>query len=310
MRTAFAARSRRRSALDFLLLFGLALLLFSTPSAQADSVGDAAETRSLHALFDARWEELMRTYPEWATYSGDHRYGERLHDASAAAQVAGFDAHRRALAQARQIRRDALSATDRMSLDLFLFNEQAELDLEPFVGFRSMALGARGGLHSDFAGLMQAVPMDSAAQARQLLARFAAFPTRMDQELAQLRRGLALQWVPPRTVLERVLAQIDEQLATPLEKGPFFEPFTRLGADLPAAEQGTLRDQARQRIEQDVLPALRRLRDFVAGEYLPSALASGALMHYPQGPEVYALLIRQHTTSCRRSCRPRRRARE
>ena len=100
MKTAFAAGSWRRSALDFLLLFGLALLLFSTPSAQADSVGDAAETRSLHALFDARWEELMRTYPEWATYSGDHRYGERLHDASAAAQVAGFDAHRRALAQA------------------------------------------------------------------------------------------------------------------------------------------------------------------------------------------------------------------
>ena len=31
------------------------------------------EVARLHALFDAEWEWAMRTFPDWATLSGDHR---------------------------------------------------------------------------------------------------------------------------------------------------------------------------------------------------------------------------------------------
>ena len=270
-----------------LLVLGAAPAMNAEPSAQ----------QALHAMFDARWEQLMRTYPEWATYSGDHRHGDRLHDASVAALAAEFDASREALAQAGQMRRDALSTQDRLSLDLFVFNEEQALALEPYLGIRSMTLTARSGLHSDFAELMLSTPMDSEAQARQLLARLQASPQRIDQELAQLRQSQQLGWVPPRTVLQRSLSQIDAQLATPPAQGPFFEPFTRLGSGIPAGMQDELRQQALLSIEQQVLPALRRLRDFVNDTYLPAAPASGALLHYPKGPEVYALLVREHTTT-------------
>lgn len=45
-----------------------------------------------------------------------------------------------------------------------------------------------------------------------------------------------------------------------------------------------------------MLPALQRLRDFVAGDYLRHAPANGALSGYADGPRVYALLIATHTT--------------
>ena len=60
----------------------LLLVLNAAPPATAEPSAQQA----LHAMFDARWQQLMRTHPEWATYSGDHRHGDRLHDASAAAQ--------------------------------------------------------------------------------------------------------------------------------------------------------------------------------------------------------------------------------
>ncbi|HSQ71711.1 MAG TPA: DUF885 domain-containing protein, partial [Rubrivivax sp.] len=258
---------------------------------------DAAATRQLQALFDARWEGLMQTYSEWATFVGDHRYGDRLHDASPAGIAAEFDAARQALAQARAIPRQGLSARDQASLDIFVHRLEEQLRTEPFVGYRSMSLGALGGFQTGFAELLRAVPATTRPQVEQALARMAAYPRRVDQELVQLREGLALRWVPPREVLERVLAQIDGQLAPVADQSPFFDPFTRLGKDIPAAEQDALKARGRQAVTEQVQPALRRLRAFVADEYLPAAPTSGALGAYPGGAEVYAHEVRSNTTT-------------
>ena len=279
----------------------LAALLLCTsllaPSHAAEAVADAAETARLHALFDAQWERFMRTYPEWATFLGDDRYGDRLRDASREAIAARFDAARRDLAQARTIRRDALSAKDQVSLDIFIYDIDDFLLMEPFVGFRSMSLGALDGFQSWFAGLLQASPTAQRRQVEQILARFAAYPRRVDQELTLLREGLSLRWVPPRSVLERVLAQIDGQLPADIDQSPFFEPFTRLGKDIPTAQQEALRTQARRAINEAVVPALRKLRAFVADEYMPAAPADGALSSYPDGTAVYAARVRSNTTT-------------
>jgi uncharacterized protein (DUF885 family) len=271
------------------------ILLFASAQA-ADSV-DAAETQRLHAMFDARWEALMKTYPEWATYNGDNRYGDRLTDASREAIAAEYAAARRVLAQAQAIRREGLSAQDQISLDIFVYRLSEHLRFEPFVGFRSMSLGALDGFQSGFSELLQTSPVSKRGEVEQILARMAAFPKRVDQELVLLREGATLGWVPPRSVLERVLPQIDAQLLSDIDKSPLFEPFTRLGKDIPALEQDDLRALARRVINEKVYPALRRLRDFAAGEYLAAAPASGALGSYPGGAEVYAAQVQSNTTT-------------
>ncbi|MEO6407920.1 MAG: DUF885 domain-containing protein [Burkholderiaceae bacterium] len=262
----------------------------------ADSA-DLAETRRLHQLFDARWEVQMRTYPEWATYVGDPRYGDRLYDASPAAVAAEFASSREALTRARAIRRDALSALDRSSLDVFIHQTEDGLRYEPFVGFRSMSLGALGGFQTEFSELLRASPVSRRAEVEQILARMAAYPARVEQELARLREGAALRWVPPRSVLERALALIDGQLTPQPDASPFFEPFTRLPGDMPVAERDELRARGRSAIADHVAPALRRLRSFVADEYLPAAPATGSLGSYPGGAQVYAQRVRTSTTT-------------
>ncbi|MBN8511142.1 MAG: DUF885 domain-containing protein, partial [Burkholderiales bacterium] len=135
-----------------------------------------------------------------------------------------------------------------------------------------------------------------AAQARRWLARLQAVPARVEQQLHWLRQGLALGWVPPRPVLERVLAQLDAQLAPAGLDSPFLEPLQRLGPGVPPAEQAALREQGLRLLDGPVRPAWQKLRDFVAGPYLAAAPASGALAGYPDGAAVYALQILQHTT--------------
>lgn len=277
----------------------LALATASPLSAwsKSDPSVSAGETRKLQSLFERHWAYVGKTFPEWATFRGDHRYGDRLADNSRAARDVRDADTRRWLAEARRIARGKLSPTDRVSLDLFIDNQERALEFVAFPGYRSMLIQSNDGLQSGLAQLLAVTPMQNATQARQLLKRLAAVPRRMDDDIAQLREGLRLGWVPPREVLDRALEQIDQQLAPALEDGPFYKPFNQLPASMPAAERTELQAAGRSAVERDVLPALRKLRAFIADEYRAKAAANGALSTYPDGKRVYELLVRNQTTT-------------
>ena len=283
----------RAAALSGWLGFAGVLL---AAAAHADSV-DPLQTAALHALFDRQWEDSLRRYPEGATFRGDLRYNNRLADQSPKAR-ADFDAQVRDwLAQARAIRPERLGAGDRLSLALFTTEMQREVELQPFTGYRSLRMGALGGVQTDFAELMRVTPMRNSEQVQQLLARMAAYPQSIDEEIAHMREGMVLGWVPAKAVIARVLAQIDQQLAALVEANPYYEPFKRIGSDVPASQREPLQSRGREAINRDVLPALRKLRTFVATEYSAKAPASGAMRDYPDGARVYGILARQQTTT-------------
>jgi len=279
----------RYLAAAFLALF----VVFGARAADADP----QETAALHALFDRNWEDISRRFPEGSTFRGDLRYNDRLSDESAEA-IAAYDAQvRQWLGEAKAIRGERLASTDRISLQLFIGNMERRVALQPFAGYRSLRLGALGGVQSDFAELMQVVPMRNREQARQLLRRMAAYPKWMDQEIAILQRGMALGWVSSRNVLERVLAQIDQQVAVDVDAGPYFAPFKRLGSDISSADRAALQAAGREAVAREVLPSLKKLRAFIADEYLRQAPADGALRNYPDGARVYDVVVRDQTTT-------------
>lgn len=256
------------------------------------------EARKAHALFDAYWDETARMYPEWASYRGDQRFGDRLLDASPSA-IAARDAWWRDLQQ-RIARIDAsrLSPTDQVSLGMLAHTAEANVLMQQFEGYRTMTVNAGPGpFHADFAGLLRATPVSTVAEAEQLLARMAAYPTRVEQEIERLKIGMKTGFVPPRAGLERALAQIDGQLSAALADSPYFEPFKRLGESIPVEQKARLRDRGAKAVTAQVLPAMQRLRDFVGGDYLAAAPADGALLHYPGGARIYAAQVRIHTTT-------------
>lgn len=208
-------------------LFAGSLLVLPAawPAHAAEPAEPAAQaTKALHALFERSWQAQMERGPEWTTYQGDYGYNDRLSDVSPAAEAAEYARIRRGLAEARAIPAVALGATDRVWRELFIAQGEERLTFEPFEGYRSLRLGTLFGAQNQFSGLLRAVPMARAEQAEQLLRRMAAYPQRMDQEIARLRRGVELGWISPKPVLECVMAQIDGQLPADSDTGPFFAP--------------------------------------------------------------------------------------
>ena len=270
------------------------LTLFAVPAAAAEP--DAQETKALHALFDRHWDWSARTFPEFASYRGDHRFGDRLTDASAGAITQRDAEVARFLGDARAVQRSKLGATDRVSLDMFIDAQQRQVESAAFPAARGMTLRALGGPQTQFAELLQIMPTTRTEQVEQMLARMAALPRRMEQEVALIRSSAAAGWVPAREVLQRVLTQIDSQLVAP-EATPYYQPFVRLGSAIPATEQQALQQRGRDAIRTQVLPALQRLRTLIADELLPKAPAEGSLRQYPGGDGVYAMAVRHRTTT-------------
>ena len=140
------------------------------------------------------------------------------------------------------------------------------------------------------------MPLRSEHDLRNVLARMGAFPLLVQQDIALLREGKRLGWVTHRASLERVPAQIDEQLFDDPRRSPLFEPFTKLPADWSPALRADLSAAGERAIREQVQPALRELKRFVVDELLPVSPESGALGSYPGGAAVYQYHVRQSTT--------------
>jgi len=269
-----------------------------TPSAAAAS----AAARALRALLDAEWRWTLREFPEMASSLGETAGAERWTDHSPAA-FAARDAHARALlARLKTIPRTPLQGEDRISYDVMREQAERQVEAQQFPALRTRVLAAVEGPHLGLGEVLQEMPMRGEPDARRVLARLAAWPARVAQDIALLREGRRLGWVTHQASLAEVPAQIDALLNTPLRDSAAFEPFRRLlaaGPEVPldGAQREALAAQGEAAVRAHVWPALRSLHQLVVDELLPASPVSGALSERPDGQAIYRHLVAAQTTT-------------
>jgi len=111
----------------------------------------------------------------------------------------------------------------------------------------------------------------------------------VDTELENLTQGLRLGYTAPVPNVDAVVSLIDEILDAELEATPFWSPAER-------DESGELAQALPAVVEDEMRPAIRRLRDFLAGPYRDGAREAIGVDANPDGDECYRAAIRFHTT--------------
>jgi uncharacterized protein (DUF885 family) len=278
-----------------------ALALMGLCLTGANHAAALTPTAQLKALFDAHWEWTLRNHPEWATSLGDHRFDARWTDNSAAA-IAQRDAHaREMLARVQRIPRDRLIGEDRVSHGVFMQQQQMAVEAQKFPVLNTRVLSAMGGIHLDLTQVMKEMPLRTEADVRRLLARIAAYPARVQQDIALLKAGERLGWVTHQASLAQVPEQIDALLSQEVRSSPLFAPFKDMlssaNTELSEAQRAELSIAGERALSEHALPALRELRRFVIDELLPRSPLSGALSSYPGGLAVYEYSVRNQTTT-------------
>ena len=291
------------------IALALAALLAGLPTAarvQAAAPASAAEPSEdlqLARIFgdDAAREDQLD--PLASLYRG------KKADAGALSQLFSDALDRHRLASVRQTLR-ALARIDRarltgerpISYDVFLRAKQQQAAwLQPDV--RSLTavrpLTHFGGLHVEFPTLMAsggAIPFTSESDYRTALTLDAAFAPVLDNAVARFRQGMASNVVESKLTVRNMVVQIDAILAQPPAQSPFYSPVLNFPASVPEASRPQLREAFSAVIRDSINPAYRRLRDFLANEYLPVAREAPGLSAMRGGSGLYRRLIERETT--------------
>jgi uncharacterized protein (DUF885 family) len=199
------------------------------------------------------------------------------------------------LAKLAKIDRSSLSKTDQLNYDLF---QKRYLDrLEQYkVRWFLMSFNQREGPQtSDDLG--NSLRFETVKDYEDWLARLRAVPTAMDQFTALLREGIKERMVHPRVIMERIPAQIDKQIVTDPTQSGFYKPFKSFPPGFSPADQQRLQQEARQAVEQQVVPAFTKFKQFFVSEYLPACYSQVGAWQLPHGEDLYAQMIRHYTTT-------------
>jgi uncharacterized protein (DUF885 family) len=272
----------------------------ATEAPATEAEAEAGPAAKLDALYAAFWEEYLRHDPIEATQIGDPRYNDQLPNTlSPEYRERSRDLHQRYLDRARAIGTGGLSGQHRLSYDIFVRDREMELEglefpthLLPINQFYNLA---------NFVAILgsgtNAQPFKTVADYDAWVRRAGQVPVVFDQAIANMREGMAQGIVQPRVLMEKVLPQLDQHIVKKASDSPLWGPIAKLPPAFSAADKQRLTADYTALIEKKLVPSYRKLRAFIADEYLPKCRQSVGLDALPGGKAWYAYLVRRSTTT-------------
>jgi uncharacterized protein (DUF885 family) len=140
-----------------------------------------------------------------------------------------------------------------------------------------------------FGYIVTVQPVGTDEARRDSLARWGMLPRFLDTEIGNLREGLKQGYSAPKGNVRLAIDQMNVLIATPLKESPFDSPAVR---DKDPAFQKAF-DAL---VADEIVPAIRRYRDFLVQEYLPAAREEIAVSANPEGAACYDASTRAHSS--------------
>ena len=276
----------------FLIPVLLALSLAGTPAALTK---ESAADRQFQSLYEKEWKWRADSFGNVDEDSDDTSGNDHLPDVSATAQAGRLQVWTDVLRQLDGIDPAALSPDNRINLAVYgpqVENLAAEVRLRGY----EMPFNSDSSFWSDL-GFMARQQMHGVGEFDAYIARLNDVPRYFDQQIDNMRAGLARGFSVPRAVLggREVSIAAMAELKDPTTAN-FYEPFKQLPAQIPAAEQQRLRAAATAAIGQRMVPAYAKLLKFFREEYVPQARTTLAAEAMPDGQAYYRQQIREYTT--------------
>jgi uncharacterized protein (DUF885 family) len=191
-----------------------------------------------------------------------------------------------------------LSEADRMSKDIAAFMLGNIVGAEQF-RFLSFPVNQLFGVQSGFPSFMESThQIDSARDAEDYVKRLNAVGTKFDQVLEGLHRREELEIHPPQFLVTKVLEEMRDFIATPVEEGilmvSLLDKMNEAGLDEDDQERVAL--EARAAITDTVYPAYERL--IAHFEELDEVVEfNHGAWSLPGGEDYYRLMLKLMTTT-------------
>jgi uncharacterized protein (DUF885 family) len=270
----------------------LALLLSLLPHAYAQTAD--ARFKAIYTA-EAKWQAAQRgnDSPE------DERRGKvqpHLPKVDPATQQAKLVFWTNTLKQLDALDTHKLSPAEQLNFKVYRAQIAVEINAQKFREYEKPA-NSDSAFWSDEAGAASE-PFKTAENYQNYIARLNDTPRFFNEEIANMRAGLARGFTPPQVTLKGrdVSLRTIADAASP-EATDYYKPFLKVPDSIPADQQAKLREQAAAAVRDSVQPAFRTLLKFWTDEYVPRATVALAAESLPDGKAYYQSQILEYVTT-------------
>ena len=272
------------------ILFGLVLGLACSVFGQNTPVTERVAKQN--ALFEEFYQTGLKNFPERATAFGDYRYNDKLGQVSLADISRQHAEGDEFLSRLKAIPTEGMSDQDLLShriLQHQLEREDVNYALKNF----EMPVNQQNGVHTRLADLPNAVPFDSVAHYQDYISRLRQIPRVLEQTIEVMKQGEKDGLMPPKFLLEKLPGQCDGIISA----NPFLEPAKKFPKEFSDADKKRLTDEITKATNDDVLPAYKKLAEFVRTEYAPKGRTALSVESLADGKRRYAEAVKTMTTT-------------
>lgn len=253
------------------------------------------------AMFlDNYYEDGLLLNPLTATQRGDNRYNDlfpndiakpylkKQHDFTLIYQkkLASFN-------------RKKLNSFDRISFDIVnlqlkqaLEKEKFNLEYIPFTQFR----GYPSALPSLGSGKSYQ-PFKTVKDYENWLKRIDGFTIWSDTAIANFNKGIAIKMVLPKSLVIKMIPQLEAQTSNDTLKNIFYEPVRNIPSSFSNKEKKAIQLAYLNALNTKIIPTYQKLANYLKNVYLPKARNTSGFNDLPNGKAMYEYFVSVNTTT-------------
>jgi uncharacterized protein (DUF885 family) len=205
-------------------------------------------------------------------------------------------AERRSLADVLAVPRPSLDAGSALTYDIL--KRRLELDIEGFTyPAELLPVNPFDGMPLQLARAAVEIgqrPVHAANVYDDWLRQIDDYVGWTDRAIANMREGMRRGYTSPRPLMERMLPLL-QGLGEETPGNVFYLPLQNIPPTL--AERARISQSISRAVKEKLLPAVRKLHDFIQVEYLPRTRLSISLSALPLGPSWYSFRVKRATGS-------------
>jgi len=293
-----------------LTLFSLILLSFvACNQGKKQTTQNAAPDTAFASMLKNYYDERMALYPLEATMNGDTRFNNLLPaDFTDGYRARLKEFFTRYQANLKKFDRSGLNDNDSKSYDIFdyemqttlqgldlhfmgssMLNDNSYLPFDQFYGV-TLLMGQMG------AGTGNQ-PFKTVKDYEDWQQRASAFPAWADSAIVYFKKGMASGYTLPKALVVKMIPQMKAMVTADVTKSIFYEPLRLMPSTFSAEEKTKFTTSYSALIATRLVPAYKKLGDFLQTEYLPAARTTTGVNALPGGDAYYKYLVKYWTTT-------------
>lgn len=187
-----------------------------------------------------------------------------------------------------------LSDTELISWELLRFKLQDRVDFYTYQMYLN-PIQADQGFHLDLNYRVD--PILNYKGAKRYLNLLNDIPHFVDQNLLLIKEGLSKGISQPKVIFKGYESTYNKHIVANYKDSYFYKPFKNLPELMSEEQKDSVRAAAKIAIENSVVPAFKKVKDFFENTYIPNTREAIGISQRPGGAEYYQNRINYYTTT-------------